>query len=158
MGFFNKIKLIFSGAEGQAEANIINALDYMTHQLSKKDMQRADPDLLHSFAYGIASSAYSAANPHAPDSDIVEKIFPLVRKVLRNYGLNGDGGHNSNATIIGARYMNGVIYRDKVIYMSAIDSIVLLIEQNLYKEPKSMVWYIVVSIVATLVLLYILNM
>ena len=158
MGFFNKVKLIFSGAEGQAEANIINALDHISQQVRLKDMQKGDSGgLFWSFAYGIASTSYSAANPYAPDSDMIDKVFPLVRKVLEDYGLSGGGGHNSEVFMIGSRYMNGVISHNKNIYMSAIDSMGLVIEQNIPEKQDSTINYIVISIFVAVTVLFMLN-
>ena len=157
MGFFNKAKLIFSGAEGQAEANIINALDYISQQVSLKDMQRVEPGVFWSFAYGIASTSYSAAKPYAPDSDMMDKIFPLVRRVLVSYGLSGDGEHNSESFMIGSRYMNGVISHNKSMYMSTIDSMVAIISQNIPEEQGSAINYIVMIILVTVAILFILN-
>ncbi len=158
MGFFNKLKLSFSGAEGQAEANIINALDYISQQISIKDMKNTDYSLLWSFAYGIASTSYNASNPYAPDSDMIDKVFPLVKKTLNNYELSGDSEHNSEAFLVGSRYMKGVISHNKNAYMSAIDSMISLIEQKTPEKQRMSVFHIIIiSIILAIIIINTLN-
>jgi hypothetical protein len=136
MGFFNKLKLSLSGAEGQMESNILNALDYIKREIGKKDMikfHNSEQGFFWWFVYGIATQTNDILNPYAPDSDTFDKIFPTVTKALEGYGLDKKKSNSCDMQdevfSLGRQFTRGVYNSDKYTYMSAIDSIVLLIKK-----------------------------
>ena len=136
MGLFNKLKLSLSGAEGQMELNILNALDYIKREIGEKEMikfHNSEEGFFWWFAYGIATYTYNRLNPYAPSSDTVNKIFPAVTKALESVGLNYMESNSCDMQdkvfSLGRQYANGVYNSDKHTYISAIDSIILLIKK-----------------------------
>jgi len=136
MGLFGKIIKSFSGAEGQMEVQIDNALDYIKRDIGHSKMlayHKKDNQLFWWFAYGIATATKSQFDRFGNNQELSMKVFDIVREALEKNGLSSgdskDYPKKDEVFGLGRQYAYGVFSKNRANYMDAISSIVSIINK-----------------------------
>jgi len=144
MGFFKKARLVLSGVDGQIEANIINAFDYLEMIIDKKKLvkfHKRNYVPLFSFAYNIAADVWLKAYPDPHQSN--KKVILLTLDILNKLGFETEVPDFTDPKVKediedkdlglgfeGHWYMYHVFEEDKNKYLDAIDTAADIINNN----------------------------
>ena len=145
MGFFKKVGLAFSGFDGQVEANIINAFNYLEKEVSKANLikfhNKSQIPFL-AFSWSIAHECYLSVHPEkrfSQDesiSDDGKRLALITEKTLENMGYQITGSvlkdltEDLNLFECGEAYMLGVLEKNQLSYMKAITDAASIIRRN----------------------------
>jgi hypothetical protein len=146
MGFFKKVGLAFSGFDGQVEANIINAFNYLEKEVSKDNLikfHNKSPIPFLAFSYAIARECYLSIHPesrYASEESISEdgkKLALVTKETLDNMGYQitidvflASLEQDLDLFDYGEAYMLGVLEKNKLSYMKAITDAASIIRRN----------------------------
>jgi hypothetical protein len=136
MGLFKKVGLALSGFDGQVEANILNAFNYLEKEVSKANLvkfhNKSQVPFL-AFSYAIAHECYLSIHPEKrfsqedSISDDGRRLALVTQKTLENMGyqITGDIFSTSleedlNLFECGEAYMLGALDKSQTDYMKAI--------------------------------------
>jgi len=148
MGLFKKLGLVLSGVDGQIEANILTAFNYLEQSIAKEVLinfhyKNQVPFL--AFSWAIARECYLSIHPEERYSSGVSedgrRMALLTKRVLEDIGyqitvnlFTTSLEEDLNLAECGENYMIGVLDKNRTLYMEAIKNTVNIIKKS--KAPK----------------------